>query len=131
MQGSKWELELQTKHGLPEGDIEPSDLCQSTVGDCWLVAAFASASEFPYTIRHMFLTKQYNPRGLYKIQIFDPQLEKWVIVVVEDRVPCKKGTKQPLFMKPNGAALSAILLEKAYVDSCLVNYRVNSRFFGI
>jgi hypothetical protein len=103
---------------LFEGDIEPSDLCQGAVGDCWLVAAFACASEFPDTIRHMFLTKEYNPRGLYKIRIFDPQLEKWVIVVVDDRIPCKKGTKQPLFMKPNGAELWAILLEKAYAKHC-------------
>lgn len=32
---------------LFEGEIEPNDLCQGAVGDCWLVAAFACASEFP------------------------------------------------------------------------------------
>eukprot|EP00548_Thalassiothrix_antarctica_P006431 CAMPEP_0194149096 /NCGR_PEP_ID=MMETSP0152-20130528/36224_1 /TAXON_ID=1049557 /ORGANISM="Thalassiothrix antarctica, Strain L6-D1" /LENGTH=395 /DNA_ID=CAMNT_0038851051 /DNA_START=199 /DNA_END=1384 /DNA_ORIENTATION=- len=103
---------------LFEGDIEPSDLCQGAVGDCWLVAAFASASEFPDTIRNMFLTKEYNPRGLYKVRIYDPQLKKWIIVVVDDRIPCKKGTKKPLFMKPNGAELWAIILEKAYAKHC-------------
>lgn len=99
---------------LFEGDIEPSDLCQGAVGDCWLVAAFACASEFPDMIRHMFLTKEYNPRGLYKVRIYDPQLKKWVIVTVDDRIPCKKGTNRPRFMKPNGNELWAILLEKAY-----------------
>ena len=103
---------------LFEGEIEPADLCQGAVGDCWLVAAFACASEFPDMIRHMFLTKEYNPRGLYKIRIYDPQIEKWVIVVVDDRIPCKKGTKKPMFMKPNGAELWAILLEKAYAKHC-------------
>jgi Calpain family cysteine protease len=62
---------------LFEGEIEPDDLCQGAVGDCWLVAAFACASEFPHVIRHQFLTKEYNPRGLYKVRIYDPQLEKW------------------------------------------------------
>ena len=103
---------------LFEGEIEPSDLCQGAVGDCWLVAAFACASEFPDMIRHMFLTKEYNPRGLYKIRIYDPQTKQWVIVIVDDRIPCKKGTKQPRFMKPNGNELWAILLEKAYAKHC-------------
>eukprot|EP00980_Cylindrotheca_fusiformis_P006908 scaffold1442_cov128-Cylindrotheca_fusiformis.AAC.29 len=103
---------------LFEGEIEPSDLCQGAVGDCWLVAAFACASEFPDMIRHMFLTKEYNPRGLYKIRIYDPQLKKWVIVTVDDRIPCKKKTNRPRFMEPNGNELWAILLEKAYAKHC-------------
>lgn len=103
---------------LFEGKIEPNDLCQGQVGNCWLVAAFASASEFPHMIRHMFLTKEYNPRGLYKIRIFNPQLNHWVIVTVDDRIPCKKGTRSPRFMKPNGNELWAIILEKAYAKYC-------------
>jgi hypothetical protein len=119
---------------LFEGGIEPSDLCQGAVGDCWLVAAFACASEFPDMIRHMFLTKEYNPRGLYKIRIFDPQLNKWVVVTVDDRIPCKKGTNRPRFMKPNGNELWAILLEKAYAKHCgsyaaMVRY-VSVRYFS-
>jgi len=69
-------------------------------------------------IRHMFLTKEYNPRGLYKIRIYNPQLEKWVVVTVDDRIPCKKGTKSPRFMKPNGNELWAIIMEKAYAKFC-------------
>lgn len=103
---------------LFEGDIEPNDLCQGAVGDCWLVAAFACASEFPDMIRHMFLTKEYNPRGLYKIRIYSPQEKKWVVVTVDDRIPCEKGTKTPRFMKPNGNELWAIILEKAYAKFC-------------
>lgn len=103
---------------LFEGEIEPNDLCQGAVGDCWLVAAFACASEFPDMIRHMFLTKEYNPRGLYKIRIYHPLQKKWVIVIIDDLIPCFKGTKQPRFMKPNGNELWAILLEKAYAKLC-------------
>ena len=96
------------------GEIEPADLCQGSVGDCWLVAAFACASEFPDMIRHMFLTKEYNHRGLYKIRIYDPLAKKWRIIIVDDRIPCRKGTKSPRFMRPNGNELWAIILEKAY-----------------
>lgn len=127
---------------LFEGEIEPSDLAQGAVGDCWLVAAFACASEFPDCIRQMFgkcqcqgynacilcvpqtflfyntVTKEYNPRGLYKVRIFDPCKKKFEIVTVDDRIPCKKGTKKPRFMSPNGNELWAIILEKAYAKWC-------------
>ena len=49
---------------LFEGGIEPDDLCQGAVGDCWLVAALACASEYPDCIRNVFRTKEYNPRGM-------------------------------------------------------------------
>jgi hypothetical protein len=62
---------------LFEGEIEPSDLCQGAVGDCWLV-----------------------------------------LVTVDDRIPCKKKTKKPRFMSPNGNELWAIILEKAYAKWC-------------
>lgn len=103
---------------LFQGEIEPNDLCQGAVGDCWLVAAFACASEFPHAIRNLFITKEYNPRGLYKIRIYDPVHEKWQIITIDDRIPCHKGTRKPRFMRPNGNELWAILLEKAYAKFC-------------
>eukprot|EP00578_Thalassiosira_sp_NH16_P010871 CAMPEP_0181122174 /NCGR_PEP_ID=MMETSP1071-20121207/25161_1 /TAXON_ID=35127 /ORGANISM="Thalassiosira sp., Strain NH16" /LENGTH=458 /DNA_ID=CAMNT_0023207103 /DNA_START=258 /DNA_END=1635 /DNA_ORIENTATION=- len=103
---------------LFEGKIEPDDLCQGAVGDCWLVAAFACASEFPDAVRRMFVTQEYNPRGLYKVRIFDPVKKKFVVVTVDDRIPCKKGTRRPRFMSPNGNELWAIILEKAYAKFC-------------
>jgi len=99
---------------LFEGDIEPGDLCQGAIGDCWLVAALACASEFPDLVRRMFVTREYNPRGKYKVRIYDPIKKVFVRVTVDDRIPCKKGTKKPRFMNPNGNELWAIIIEKAY-----------------
>lgn len=103
---------------LFEGDIEPADLCQGAVGDCWLVAAFACASEFPHAIRNLFITKEYNPRGMYQIRIYDPVQTKWQLITIDDRIPCHKGTNKPRFMHPNGNELWAVLLEKAYAKFC-------------
>ena len=113
---------------LFEGEIEPNDLCQGAVGDCWLVAAFACASEFPHVIRRMFLTREYNPRGKYRVKIYDPQQEKFVIITVDDRIPCKAGTRKPMFMSPNGNELWAILLEKAYAKFCGSYQNLNGGF---
>eukprot|EP00555_Chaetoceros_dichaeta_P015090 CAMPEP_0198260928 /NCGR_PEP_ID=MMETSP1447-20131203/9771_1 /TAXON_ID=420782 /ORGANISM="Chaetoceros dichaeta, Strain CCMP1751" /LENGTH=399 /DNA_ID=CAMNT_0043948695 /DNA_START=89 /DNA_END=1285 /DNA_ORIENTATION=- len=99
---------------LFQGDIEPADLCQGAVGNCWLVAALACAAEFPDVIRRMFVTREYSPRGKYKVRIYDPIKKKFVKVIVDDRIPCKKGTKVPRFMSPNGHELWAIIVEKAY-----------------
>jgi hypothetical protein len=103
---------------LFEGVIEPADLCQGAVGDCWLVAAFACAAEYPDAIRNLFVTKEYNPRGKYRVRIYDPIREKFVSVDVDDRIPCQKGTKVPRFMQPHGSELWAIILEKAYAKFC-------------
>eukprot|EP00325_Prymnesiales_sp_UTEX-LB-985_P018602 CAMPEP_0174750520 /NCGR_PEP_ID=MMETSP1094-20130205/97908_1 /TAXON_ID=156173 /ORGANISM="Chrysochromulina brevifilum, Strain UTEX LB 985" /LENGTH=102 /DNA_ID=CAMNT_0015955891 /DNA_START=92 /DNA_END=397 /DNA_ORIENTATION=- len=55
------------KPRLYHGEIEPSDLCQGAVGDCWLVAALACAAEHPACIRNAFLTSEANSRGKYRV----------------------------------------------------------------
>lgn len=35
-----------------------------------------------------------DPRGMYRIRLFDPQEQKWKIVVVDDFVPCEKDSRQ-------------------------------------
>ena len=103
---------------LFEGVIEPADLCQGAVGDCWLIAAFASAAEYPVCIRNSFLTPEYNPRGKYSVRLYDGQTDTWVKVTIDDRVPCKKGTTDCLFTKLNGNEAWAALLEKAFAKFC-------------
>jgi len=98
--------------------ITPNDLAQGAVGDCWLVAALSSAAEHPTIIRRAFLTPEYNPRGKYRVRIYDGQNKKWVTVTIDDRIPCKKGTKKPLFMKHHGNELWAMLVEKAFAKFC-------------
>ena len=55
---------------LYEGSIEPADLCQGAVGNCWLVAALASAADHPGAIRKAFVTREYNPRGKYAVRLY-------------------------------------------------------------
>jgi hypothetical protein len=105
-------------HDLSEFKGKRPQLFEGAVGNCWLVTAFACAAEFPDCIRAMFKTKEYNPRGLYKVRIYDPVQKKFVVITVDDRIPCQKGTKTPRFMKPNGSELWAIILEKAYAKFC-------------
>ena len=106
------------KMKIYEGKIEAKDLVQGAIGDCWLVAALASAAEHPAVVRRAFLTPERNPRGKYRVRIYDGQKKKWVVVTIDDRIPCKKGTKSPLFMKNHGNEMWAILIEKAFAKFC-------------
>ena len=106
------------KFMLYEGKIEPADLCQGAVGDCWLVAAIASASEHPASIRNAFLTPEYNPLGRYDVRLWDPDVHDWVIITVDDTIPVNKQSKREQFMKMNGRELWAVILEKAFAKYC-------------
>lgn len=96
------------------GKIEPADLRQGHLGDCWLLAALATLAEHPVAIRKCFLNREYSSRGKYRVRLYDGLKRQWVIIVIDDYIPVKKGTKDPIFVKPNGEELWAMLLEKAF-----------------
>ena len=159
------ELASRGKDGKPqkmklyEGKVEPRDLVQGAVGDCWMVAALACSAEHPPCIRNAFLTREYNPRGSYRVRMyalgrielgfrfrfragsgpsehgpractdlwtpigsrvrsFDGQTGSWVVITVDDHVPCRRGTRQPIYCKLHGNELWAVLLEKAFAKFC-------------
>jgi|EP01047_Picozoa_sp_COSAG01_P023578 hypothetical protein len=99
---------------LFSGKIEPGDIGQGQLGDCWLMTALACLAEFPGAIQAVFKTAQYNPRGRYCLRLFNGQTEEWENVVVDDYIPCKKGTNKPIFAQPHGNELWVMLLEKAF-----------------
>ena len=125
------------------GDIEPNDLTQGIVGDCWLLATMACLAEFPNAIESLFVdqeTDEPSPSGLYRIKLFNLDKREWEIIVIDDYIPCalkddysevpyriraEDGVRvydgrvpprkvlKPLFAVPNGNQMWAALLEKA------------------
>eukprot|EP00854_Cymbomonas_tetramitiformis_P007157 gene7157-8534_t len=82
--------------------IDPSDIAQGRLGNCWLLSAFSSLAEFPDSVKSSFITKETSPEGRYTIRIFDPAAaagrdqspqsgekpQDWVMVTVDDYLPC-------------------------------------------
>ena len=99
---------------LFSGKIEPADIGQGQLGDCWLMTALACLSEFPGAIQNIFETDEYNARGRYVVRLYCGQKRRWEDVVVDDRIPVKAGGTTPIFAKPNGKELWVALLEKAF-----------------
>jgi len=67
--------------------IEPNDLTQGQVGDCWLLASIAGLAEFPNMVRELFCA-DYNEEGKYTIKLFDLSANQWEYVTIDDSVPC-------------------------------------------
>ena len=101
---------------LFEGNIDPRDLAQGQVGDCWLIAAFACAAEYPGLITRIFRTKRANPRGKYRVRLYDWQAKAFTTLTIDDHLPTKDGAA--LFARPQGCEVWVALLEKAFAKFC-------------
>lgn len=98
--------------------IEPNDVCQGALGDCWLVGAMAGLAEYPAAVRNCFVNVEASELGKYKLRLWCGRAERWEIVTVDDSFPVKKNQTgdgyHTAFMHPNGGELWAILMEKAF-----------------
>lgn len=108
---------------LFSGKIEPSDVAQGALGDCWLLSAIAALSEFNGAIQAVFANRDVDPRGKYSIRLFDHAATppRWVRVTVDDRIPCDAsggGRARPMFTAPSGDELWVMILEKAFAKLC-------------
>jgi len=104
--------------------VDSRDICQGVLGDCWLLAAMACLAEHRGAIHALFRSKERDPRGRYKLRLYDGAKERWRNIVIDDYIPCdaeklkKHGECKPLFTQPNGNELWVVLLEKAFAKFC-------------
>eukprot|EP00759_Apiculatamorpha_spiralis_P013781 PhF_6_TR20521/c0_g1_i1/m.29599/K08582/CAPN15; calpain-15 len=92
--------------------IEPNDIDQGKLGDCYFMCSLACISEFPKVVESVFNEKQEPEYGIYRVMLCKNGW--WQPVVLDDFVPTQNSV--PVFAKnreePNELWVS--LLEKAY-----------------
>ena len=66
--------------------IDPNDIKQGALGNCWFLASIASIAENPALVKRLFITQDYNECGFYKLKICKD--DEWIEVVVDDYFPC-------------------------------------------
>jgi len=112
----------QSKEGvrvkLFEDGVEPKDVAQGGLGDCWLISALACMSEHEGLLRTIFKTQEFNERGKYSVRLYDGRAKKWTVVTVDDNLPLLKGSTSLLFAQPKGQELWVVLIEKAFAKFC-------------
>jgi len=102
------------------GGIDPSDVTQGQLGNCWLLAAIATLADHHGVIEQCFISQQFNQQGKYKLKLYDDAEEKFQTVTVDSYFPCaadsadNPNSGQPLFANPDGNELWVLLLEKSF-----------------
>jgi hypothetical protein len=108
------------------GNVDPSDITQGSIGDCWLLSAISALAEFDGAIKRLFRkTKNLHemPRGngngnMYTITLWDLKTWKEVDIVVDERL-CANANCGLLASKPSqDGELWVCYLEKAIAAHC-------------
>lgn len=106
-----------------EKGIQPEDIVQGVLGDCYFLSTLASLSEFPKIILNIFnfeyenkskeeVIKLCEKKGIYCIIMLDMGIPKEFII--DDYIPCFSVNKGPAFTRSNGNEIWVLLLEKAW-----------------
>jgi hypothetical protein len=94
------------------GDIEPNDIDQGNLGNCYFLCALACLSEFPETIKAVFRCPQNHDLGIYRARMCKNGW--WQIITMDDTLPTARD--KPVYAKnreePNELWVS--IIEKAY-----------------
>jgi calpain-15 len=101
------------KFSIFEGGIDPGDIRQGALGNCWFMCALAALTEFPRLVEDIFPvhSKTVNEAGVYSLRLC--KNGQWQEVRVDDYFPCYPGGG-PIYSRSNGNELWVLLLEKAF-----------------
>ena len=100
------------KYSIFVDNVCIDDVRQGSLGNCYFMSSLAAMTQMPQLIYQIFKTNQIPINNCYQIAMnIDGE---WQIVLLDDYFPCSKKTHIPIFAKPNGPELWAMLLEKAW-----------------
>ena len=91
--------------------INPNDVNQGNVGDCYFCSSVSTIAEYPSRLQKIFNSKESNPYGVYSINIYKAGVLQEVIV--DDKFLCYEWGN-PRFLHGKGNEIWPNLLEKAW-----------------
>jgi len=113
---------------LFEGEIEPSDIKQGALGDCWFMCALSSIAEFQELVKALFVVREdaatSSSDGVYQVRLC--KNGEWQVITVDDLFPCKPEGG-PIYSHANGPELWVMLLEKVSSTYIKINTNTHTR----
>ena len=103
-----------------DGQIDPADLMQGALGDCWLITAISTMAEYPESVKQVFLTKEHNEIGQYVLRLWCEYYSDWINVKVDSFVPVDLNGgatfegKSCVYVNPTDESVWMCILEKAF-----------------
>ena len=80
-----------------QGKIEPCDIAQGLLGDCYFLAGLAAMAERPDRIFNLFLLKERNDMNYFSVKML--YRGKWRAIDIDDYIPFYYN--MPAFSKSN------------------------------
>eukprot|EP00929_Paragymnodinium_shiwhaense_P121133 TRINITY_DN9326_c0_g1_i4.p1 TRINITY_DN9326_c0_g1~~TRINITY_DN9326_c0_g1_i4.p1 ORF type:complete len:377 (-),score=57.00 TRINITY_DN9326_c0_g1_i4:778-1827(-) len=94
--------------------VDPNDLHQGKLGDCWLLSAMAALAEFPDAVMDLFDRTSLSDDGKYVITLYSYKDKRMVPIEIDDRLPTThRGEPLNCHLSESGE-LWPCLLEKAF-----------------
>eukprot|EP01090_Pellita_catalonica_P018096 TRINITY_DN569_c0_g1_i1.p1 TRINITY_DN569_c0_g1~~TRINITY_DN569_c0_g1_i1.p1 ORF type:complete len:722 (-),score=101.82 TRINITY_DN569_c0_g1_i1:57-2222(-) len=91
--------------------IEPGDVCQGGLGDCWFLGALSAIAQ--RNLLYDLIVSTHPEAGFYQFRFF--KHNAWVSVTIDDKIPCDPNTNEPVFAHGNDKREMWVpLFEKAY-----------------
>ncbi|KAL4466552.1 hypothetical protein ABPG72_010603 [Tetrahymena utriculariae] len=101
-----------TQFNIFDLGIEPNQIQQGRLGDCYLISSIIAIAEYPELCTRLFVSKQKNDKCVYGIWICESG--EWRQIVIDDYLVCQQNTYSPSFALSIRNGIWVQLLEKAY-----------------
>ena len=116
--------------------IDPNDILQGELGDCYFLSSLSALAEKPERIERLFDTPYYDPTGHYKIKMRN--MGEMQEIIIDDFIPCTE-TGEIAFSRSKTetdtrignkevAELWVILLEKAWAKKFGSYYSIDAGY---
>ena len=93
--------------------IEPNDIIQGNLGNCYYLSALSALAEFPDRIKKLFITTDINKPGCYAARLC--LNGEFRTIVIDDLFPCSGDNPNcSAFSKCRGNELWVLILEKVW-----------------
>ena len=109
------------------GDVDPSDIAQGAVGDCWLLSAISALAEFDGAVKRLFRNTPGQLEDLpndkpnqYVVTLFDLKTWEPVDITVDERLAAKADGTGLLGMSWPTATVNSLFALRIQNDRCWV-----------